>query len=923
MLAAFVRPDDPEVERILSRARHLIGERKGDPARVREAVRAIQDAVLDVAIQSDPTPHHVSAQRIRTPTEMKGDGTGTDLEGALLLAAVLERASLDPIVLLHEDRVATGVWLEDETFIDPAIDEWGRIQKRVERGALLLLDDDTPASTFLYAVDVAAARRSGIRPLPARGVGEEALREEEEVPLPERSPLPRVERWKRNLLDLTLRNRLLNYRPTRKSVALHVPDVAALERMLFDGKSLGILPESETPTPADEDEAFGRGRLRSVLADTDLERRLTHIYRDARSSLQEGGANTLYLAVGFLVWTETPTSTVERRAPVLLYPLTMTRRSLAEGTRGYRLELAEDDPQVNVSLLQKLEADYDLRVEGLVAPSAEEGAAGAAELLDRLRQAIRSNARWHVTDDVTLGLFSFTKFLMWVDLDRRRDVLTRNDVVRHLLDTPEAAFVAEAPFPDPSTFDADRPVADTFLPLDADSSQQGAIFAAAEGKTFVLEGPPGTGKSQTIANLICHALASGKRVLFVSQKMAALDVVMRRLQRIGLGPFCLELHSNKARKRLVLEQLREALEVAGTPSPDGWPGVAEELEASRDQVNATRDALHRVRHLGVNVHHALGRLVALADAPSVRLELGEPDALDAEGRRARQADVEAATTLLDEVGDVRDHPWRASRLTSWRPSVATQVDALAPLLREQAEALEGAGASLAATLALDPTACSRADIEALRDAAALFARTPAPRPGCWRARPSMRTPRAWSAGSSACDGSTSIARRFCRPGTRVCSDSTWLGSAASSSGASAPRGRSPGGEAARRSGPCERCVGRATSRRRGPCTARSSGPWTGSGGKTSSRPAPPRPKRSWAPAGGVGTRTPMRWSRTSRGCARGAACARGSPIEPWAPRRRTTPTGSVSQRSGTRIRPSRAPSPRSTPRGPRRTRPFS
>ena len=509
-------------------------------------------------------------------------------------------------------------------------------------------------------------------------------------------------------------------------MALRVPDVDRLEAMLFDEQSLGLLPEREDTTPAEIEDAFEKGGLTSLLAEAELERRLTHIYRDARSSLQEGGANTLYLAVGFLVWTETATSTVERRAPLLLYPLTMTRRSLAEGTRGYRLQLADDDPQVNVTLLQKLEADYDIRIEGLSAPSGEEGAPAPTAQLDALRRAVRPLARWHVTDEVTLGLFSFTKYLMWVDLDRRRDVLARNDVVRHLLDTPETPFEADVEFPDPATFDRDQAVADTFLALDADSSQQSAIFAAARGHTFVLEGPPGTGKSQTIANLICHALATGKRVLFVSQKMAALDVVMRRLERIGLGPFCLELHSNRARKRLVLEQLRESLDVAGAEPPATWPAVADALSDARDAVNETRDALHELRTPGTSVHHALARVVALAHEPAVPLALGEAEGLDAETRVRLEADVKAAATVLDEVGDVREHPWRAAGLDAWRPQVAGRVDELAPRLEEGARAVESATADLAPELEVDPTACSRREIDALRRAAALAARTPSP-----------------------------------------------------------------------------------------------------------------------------------------------------------------------------------------------------
>src|SRR5690606_32362156 len=129
-------------------------------------------------------------------------------------------------------------------------------------------------------------------------------------------------------------------------------------------------------------------------------------------------------------------------------------------------------------------------------------------------------------------LFSFTKFLMWRDLQDRADTLMTNRVVRHLVDRPSVPFEKDVTFPEPRTLDSDRPPAATLYPRNADSSQAAAIFAAHDGHSFVLEGPPGTGKSQTITNLIAHCLGHGKRVLFVSEKMAALKVVHRRLSEV-------------------------------------------------------------------------------------------------------------------------------------------------------------------------------------------------------------------------------------------------------------------------------------------------------------------------------------------------------------------------------------------------------
>ena len=174
-----------------------------------------------------------------------------------------------------------------------------------------------------------------------------------------------------------------------------------------------------------------------------------------------------------------------------------------------------------------------------------------ALLLRRFREAIKHIDRWEVRETAHVGLFTFSKFLMWLDLQEREADLRASRVVTHLVDRPGAAFDT-APFPLAESLDADLPVEQNMGPLDADSSQLVAAAAACAGRTFVLEGPPGTGKSQTITNIIAQSIASGKRVLFVAEKMAALSVVHRRLERIGLAPFCLEVHSSKASKKEVL-----------------------------------------------------------------------------------------------------------------------------------------------------------------------------------------------------------------------------------------------------------------------------------------------------------------------------------------------------------------------------------
>src|SRR5690606_12722516 len=176
--------------------------------------------------------------------------------------------------------------------------------------------------------------------------------------------------------------------------------------------------------------------------------------------------------------------------------------------------------------------------------------------------------------------------------------------------------------------DDDRSPETTFCTRDADSSQLAAVYLAAEGKSFVLEGPPGTGKSQTITNMIAQCLAQEKTVLFVSEKMAALDVVKRRLEEDGLGPFCLELHSNKANKTSVLGQLGRALETVESFSPGEWRRQAERLRRVRRELNEYVRALHRSRSCGLTVFQALSELSRLRETPRVDIRFDRPEGIE-------------------------------------------------------------------------------------------------------------------------------------------------------------------------------------------------------------------------------------------------------------------------------------------------------
>lgn len=237
----------------------------------------------------------------------------------------------------------------------------------------------------------------------------------------------------------------------------------------------------------------------------------------------------------------------------------------------------------------------------------------------RVREEIKDEPGFEVVEDVVLGTFSFSKYLMWKDLVDRTDQLKLNPVVKHLIETPREVYANNIAFPHQRELDSKYSPERIFTPLPTDSSQLVAIMASAAGKDFVLIGPPGTGKSQTIANMIAHNLAEGRKVLFVAEKVTALNVVYRRLKKLGLGDFCLELHSNKAKKAEVLDQLRSAWASKGEFSESEWKREAMRLKSLRDDLGNYVNRIHAKYRNGLTPYLAIGQVIANENIPIAKL----------------------------------------------------------------------------------------------------------------------------------------------------------------------------------------------------------------------------------------------------------------------------------------------------------------
>ncbi len=684
LLAAFVMPNDPAVDKVLKAASDALrragrpsgidGYESGDRTRVYEFASAIWTAVagLKLSYALPPASFERSGQKVRTPRAIFDGRLATCLDTALLFAAALEQARLNPLIVLTEGHAFIGCWLQPQEFAQLVTDEVGIFRTRLDLNELLLFEttlvSDHPPARFSQAVDegrrqvselsredlfvaldIRRARMQKLLPLATMSERRELDDDDIEAGLAvevapgnipkafdlsqidEQEDDPTADRivdWQRKLLDLTARNRLLNLPKSASILSLVCPQPGRLEDLLADGKDLRVKPLPDLSIGGRDVELHrqrSREDLKSEHALAGLERlevyaelekpkldaALIKLYRSAKSDLDEGGANTLYLALGFLEWKKDGGDSRSYRAPLILLPVSLKRNS---ARADMKLSAHPDDARFNMTLLELLKTDFGLVIGGLDGDLlADESGIDVQGMWNHIRHAIKESPGFEVREDVVLGIFSFSKYLMWKDLVDRADKLKENAVVRHLIERGTDKFSGGEGLPEmaqPETLDRDVKLSDLYAPLPADSSQLAAVVASGQGHNFVLDGPPGTGKSQTIANMIAHNLALGRRVLFVSEKRAALDVVYRRLETVGLGDFCLELHSHKSSKAEVLRQLGEAWDAKEALSTEEWQRETSRLTQLRDELNGFARALHKVHSNGLTIHDAIWRSVA-------------------------------------------------------------------------------------------------------------------------------------------------------------------------------------------------------------------------------------------------------------------------------------------------------------------------
>lgn len=571
----------------------------------------------------------------------------------------------------------------------------------------------------------------------------------------------RLEEFRRNLLDTSLRNRLINFRtqtkagkPLEKVVEIFGEDPVELLRILVtEGKAMSFVGRPD-PRPAKKDEGqmeiddFGDeaslARFRAeaereidtflatgqeIVDTTDLklnthdtvsalQRKLTKIARDAKVATEEQGVNVLFLALGSLDWYESDASEELRRAPLILLPVSLERTNAG----AFRLRWDGTDAGANLSIAAKLKAEFEIRL-----PELPDEADVTAYFRD-VERAVESQGRWSVDRSaVALAFFSYAKFLMYRDLDSagwpEEQKPATHETLAALLDggfDESEPGISEDAFLDPLRLPGD--VCEVY---DADGSQTLAILEANTGRTMIVEGPPGTGKSQTITNLIAEAVGAGKKVLFVAEKAAALDVVYRRLREANLEDACLELHSNKANKRGFYGELKRTVGVAA-PKAAKVAADLKRLEKDRAKLNdyaASVNAL--LEPYGISPRFAMGKLVALGPEPTPQGRHNFSamagwsketflERLDVVGRLQQQVAL---------MGRPADHPYRGCTLDHLLPQDKDDLARHLAAAGEATEAFHCSANALAEALRVE-LPVRPADIERLREWAQFVARSP-------------------------------------------------------------------------------------------------------------------------------------------------------------------------------------------------------
>lgn len=691
------------------------GYQSQNKERVLQILSAIYKTIQNhqIVYSAMPASFEKSGQRIRLIDKVLNRKFGNCIDLSLLFASIIEAVDLNPIIVITSGHAFVGVWLEDKRFDGMINLDVTALTKRMAKGIkqLALIEttnlckgNDIPFSqamdnaekqlladdNFILSIDVKNTRSYGIQPLSLNSdinpiisnldySNENKDNEVDEdfdlgisyddLELTDLSNLTKQKIWERKLLDLSLRNNLLNLRFTKSMLQIIDLKSNLLEDNLADGKSYIIQPDNNLPITRRynvynpplhssdplfklADEEFNYGRLLTYYHNDDLNKILTNLYRSSKQAEEENGKSTLYLGIGLLKWFEPKNKFQPRYAPILLIPVELSRKS---ANSKYTLRSREEETMINITLLEYLKQEYKLNLNSLETLPTDDFGVDVPKVLALIRNAVMSLEGWDVLEQTVLGIFSFNKLILWQDISKYSEEIEKSSIVKSLIDGKLSSSLQSV---EGNELELEHlPTSSLILPISADNSQLNAVKNANENKTFILHGPPGTGKSQTITNIIADALANNKKVLFVAAKKAALDVVHTRLENIGLGPFCLELHSNKSKKSDVLQQFERTLDVPKYQTNDSFLEEANRLDLKRKELNQYVIKLHEKNTIGWSIYDTISYLeyYNIQFSNELRVPINF-DLLNLNKWNEWQSWITAFDSVISKIGIPNQHP---------------------------------------------------------------------------------------------------------------------------------------------------------------------------------------------------------------------------------------------------------------------------
>ncbi len=717
-VATFVRRT-PDVNRYVNLARKKLAEWKvadkgaGYAQNGKNSVRNYFASCFSVLAESgfirQKLPAATETSMVTEFAEVFDSKIATPLELSLALASMLESAGFNPVVGKSEEKWFVGCFLTEKCFADKIIDDASVLAGKTLSGSgeLSLISVDAvyagesfekaekSATAFIkkapnidFFVDVKRARIMGVKPLPARvktAVGYDLVESKDytnahaPVKIKEYSAdisgntvYSREKQWERRLLELDLRNGLLNFRISQTAVKVLTSSLDDFVESLAENKTFTLEPRPSDVKEGDEkysptfDNAeslkplkeyvryeYLNKKLHTVYAGKEHEKTLLNLFRKGKTLQEESGDSGLYICAGFLKWRENDEGDF-KYAPILLYPVTVAKRGISAPV--YTAEADVEDIQINCTLLEFLYQEFNLDMRGLGnVPLSDAGSILA--VVSRIKKEISAHSGWCVVDDVFMNALSFTNYLMWHDVRHHMDKMKESPLIRSLIANRidgEMACPSEAVGTDNAYVGKNR----MYLPISADSSQYDAIASSLNG-SFVLHGPPGTGKSQTITNIIVNNIVRGRRVLFVAEKMAALNVVYKRLKDIGVGDFCLELHSDKTHKTEVLSKIIHTLNLAPAQNDVDFDEKRKEIAECINKLGSEMDAMHRKRYLGFSLYEAMLAYLENADAPDcLRIENSFYEKLTLTSFNKHIDLLTELALRAKECGDIEKSPFR-------------------------------------------------------------------------------------------------------------------------------------------------------------------------------------------------------------------------------------------------------------------------